>query len=375
METKSPNTTTASGLNECKDSQIIDSTLIFNEINELSKQFDDMPAIKSDWKKYIVDTTKEISKPDPILIQSSTGIALFHYRNVSSGAAAMKVGKTKQNIAFATAILHPEGYLNFHCPKADARVLFGDTEMDASDTIEIVIGVNKLLGKPENTVLDNFIEMNLREVLKSDRAKYIEDAINEFKPDFVIVDGIVDLCNDFNSIADSSITVEMLTTWASKYNCHIHTNIHVNKGANNSETRGHLGQILRQKGEVTLLLSKKIDTVNYVEVKPIDSRHRPIDDYYFRINNEGLPEEFFPLPKDTKTDILKNIIEKCFEVEKSLRYAELTLKIMEHGKVKIDAAKTKIQKAVKSNLIYKNEVGIYCLRYVETEIILMSLDD
>jgi hypothetical protein len=357
-----------------KDNKIIDSTLILNDLNELSKQFEAMPETDSDWKKYIVDTTKKISKPDPILIQSSTGIPLFHYRNLSSAAAAMKVGKTKENIAFVTAILHPEGFLNFHCPKADARVLFGDTEMDSSDTMEFVIGVNKCLGKPENTVLNNFIALNLREVLKPERAKYIEDAIIDFKPDFVIVDGIVDLCNDFNSIADSSATVEMLTTWASKYNCHVHTNIHVNKGANNSETRGHLGQILRQKGEVTLLLSKKIDTVNYVEVKPIDSRHRPIEDFYFRINNDGLPEEFFPLPKDTKTDILKSIIEKCFEVEKSLRYAELTLKIMEHGKVKIDAAKTKIQKAVKSNLIYKNEVSMYCLRYVEAEDLSIDFD-
>jgi hypothetical protein len=279
----------------------------------------------------------------------------------------MKVGKTKHDIGIVTAILHPEGYMDFHCPFSDARVLFGDLEQDASDTMEFVNGVNKLLGLPENTVLDNFKAMNMREVLKSDRAKYIEAAIIEFKPHFVIIDGIVDLCNDFNNIADSSETVEMLTTWASKYNCHIHTNIHVNKGEKNQETRGHLGQILRQKGEVTILLTKKIDTVNYVEAKLIDSRHRPIDNYYFRINNDGLPEPFEPLsmPKAAKTDIHKAIIEKCFDSEKVLRYAELTIKIMENAKVKIDAAKLRIQKAVKSNWIYKNEVGMYCLTYKE----------
>ncbi len=350
-----------------KGTNIIDSTLILNELNTLSEQFDTIPEPESSWKKYLIDTTTKISKPEPILIQTSTGIALFHYRNISTGAAAMKVGKTKQNIGFVTAILHPVGFMGYHCPKAEARVLFADTEQDGSDTLEFVIGVNKCLEVPENSVLDNFKALNMREVEKTERAKHIEAAIIDFKPDFVIIDGLVDLCIDFNSIAESSATVEMLTTWASKYNCHLHTNIHVNKGANNSETRGHLGQILRQKGEVTLLLSKKVDTLNYVEVKPIDSRHRPVYDYYFRINNEGLPEEFFPLPQMPKADILKGLVTKCFEGEKSLRYAELTLKIMEIGKVKIDAAKTKIQKATKANLIYKNEVNMYCLTYVENE--------
>lgn len=358
-----------------KNTNKIDSTLISNELNTLSKQFDEMPAVENNWKQFVIDSTKKISKPKPILIQTSTGITLFNFKNISNTAAAMKVGKTKQNIAFATAILHPEGYLNFHCPIADVRVLFVDTEQDASDTMEFVNGVNKCLQQPENTILDNFKALNLREVLKPERAKYIEDAIVEFKPNFVIIDGIVDLCSDFNSIAESSTTVEMLTTWASKYNCHIHTNIHVNKGINNQETRGHLGQILRQKGEVTILLTRKIDTLNYVEAKSIDSRHRPIDDYYFRINSEGLPEDFQPLPKVGNTDILKSIIEKCFENEKFLRYAELTIKIMEHGKVKIDAAKSKIQKATKSNWIYKNEVGLYCLKYVEPENLLINLDD
>jgi len=326
-------------------------------------------ATEIDWKQFVIDSTKKIQKPEAFLIQTSTGIALFHNRNISNTAAAMKVGKTKQNIAFITAILHPEGYLDFHCPISDVRVLFGDTEQDASDTMEFVNGVNKCLGKPENTILDNFKALNLREVLKSERAQYIEAAIIDFKPHFCIIDGIVDLCNDFNSIADSSATVEMFTAWASKYNCHIHTNIHVNKGANNQETRGHLGQILRQKGEVTILLTKKIDTVNYVEAKIIDSRHRPIDEYFFRINNDGLPETFQPIAKEPKADVLREIINKCYEGEKYLRYAELTLKLMEHGKVKIDAAKKKIQKAVKDNLIYKNEVELYCLRVAESDTI------
>ena len=113
METKSPNTVpTVPGLSlekeARKDNKIIDSTLISNELNTLSKQFKEMPAVESDWKQFVIDSTKKISKPKPILIQTSTGITLFNFKNISNTAAAMKVGKTKQNIAFAAAILHTE---------------------------------------------------------------------------------------------------------------------------------------------------------------------------------------------------------------------------------------------------------------------------
>lgn len=316
---------------------------------------------KPDWLHFVVDSSKQIEKPKPILIQTSTGITLFNYRNTSTGMAAMKVGKTKLNMAFVVAILHPDGYLDLHCPKEDTRILFVDTEQDTSDTLEFVNGVNKLLDFPEDKILENFKAINLREALKQDRKFFIETAISEFKPDFVIIDGSVDLCNDFNNISDSSETVEMLTRWSTKYNCHIHTNIHVNKGVNNNEARGHLGQILRQKGEVTLQLTKKIDLLNYVQVSPTDSRHRPIEMFNFRINEFGLPETFNPPPKKAKDDLFREQIEKCFEKDQFLRHTDLANKLMEIAKIKIGQAKTRIKNADGYGWIRQNKSKMYLL--------------
>ena len=298
---------------------------------------------KGDWRQFVVNSSKNITKPIPILIQTSTGITYYNYRNVSTGMGRMKVGKTKANMIFVTAILHPEGYLDFHCPKEDARVLYIDTEQDASDTLDFVSGVNILLGIPEETILENFTAINVREAMKQDRPFYLEKAITDLKPDFVAVDGAVDICTDFNNIADSIETVEMLTRWSTKYNCHIHTDIHVNKGFNNNEARGHLGQMLRQKGEVTTLYKKKD---GYVEATLEDSRHRPIETYYFRINNSGLPEAFNPPPKKANDDLFREQIEKCFESGNSLRNTDLAKKLMIIATIKQVTAKGRIKDAL-----------------------------
>jgi len=321
---------------------------------------------KTDWTIYAIDATKNIAPPEPILIQSSTDIALFNRRNISTTGAAMKVGKTFLTSAFISALLHKVGFMGFHCPIENIKALFVDTEMDYSDTQEVNIRVNKCIGEPERKNLDNFISLNLREVSKPLRIAIIEAAIIEFRPDIVFIDGSVDICQNFNEIEASTETIETLTTWATKYNCHINTCLHVNKGKMGAmELRGHLGSIHRQKNEVTLLLSKKIDTVNYVEVNAIDSRRKPIDDFCFRINNNALPEPYYPEAQPPQNHRLKTLFEKCIPALSSLRYSELTEKVMEMGNVKISTAKDKITKAVELGFIFKNDFGLYYLKQPE----------
>jgi len=319
-----------------------------------------------DWTPYAVDATKKILKPEPLLIQSNTDIALFNRRNISTTGAAMKVGKTFLTSAFIAALLHKEGFMGFHCPIENVKVLFVDTEMDLSDTQEVNMRVNRCIGEPERKNLDNFISLNLREIDKPTRVEVIESAIIEFRPDICFIDGSVDICSNFNEIEASTETVEMLTTWATKYNLHINTCLHVNKGKMGAmELRGHLGSIQRQKAEVTLLLSKKVDVLNYVEVKPLDSRRKPIDDFCFRINVEAMPEAYYPDAQPPQNNKLQTLFEKCIPLLTSMRFTELTVKVMEHGSVKIDAAKGKIGEALKKGVIHKNEFGLYYLKQID----------
>jgi hypothetical protein len=201
--------------------------------------------------------------------------------------------------------------------------------------------------------------LNLREYATAERIGIIENAIKDLIPDMVLIDGVVDLVDNFNDISESKGIVTKLAQWSTSYNCHICVALHVNKGT--SELRGHLGAFLRQKGELTLLLTKVEDSMLYIEAKPIDSRHRPIDEFCFRINVEALPELYAPLPKAAKSPKLDKLFSEILPMPTSLNYSDLKKKVMEIGNVKESMAEKRINQATKSGIIVKSEAGFYHL--------------
>ena len=90
-----------------------------------------------DYSPFIVDLESPIEQPDPILIQTDTGIPMLFRRNISTIAASAKVGKTFLMSGIATAMFKDNGFMNMHSPVEKPKVLFIDTEMDMSDTQEL----------------------------------------------------------------------------------------------------------------------------------------------------------------------------------------------------------------------------------------------
>lgn len=322
------------------------------EIYELNPQ-------KADWKDYMIDLSNPVQPPEPIIIQTDTGIPMLHRRNISTISASAKVGKTFLVSAIATALLNEDSFLNLHCPKEKAKVIFVDTEQDKSDTQEVAKRIHKCNGWGTDKNNIDFIALNLRENPIDERLKIIESAIESFRPDLVLLDGIVDLVPNFNDIEDSKNGVETLTRWSTQYDCHVMTCLHVNKGTN--ELRGHLGAFLRQKGELTLLLSKQDGALPYIEVKPVDTRHMPIEPFCFRINNQSLPELYEPEPSKTKTEKLKYIFDKILLQSEVVSNTDLVKRVMQEAKVKTRTAQTKIKEATDEGFIIKNKAGQYHL--------------
>ena len=329
---------------------------MMNEIEIID--FSNQPN-KVDWKKFKIDLSNPVAPPEPLIIQSDSDIPMLHRRNISTIAASAKVGKTFLISAIATAALHKDSFLNLHCPKEKVNVLFCDTEQDVSDTQAVTKRIHRLNEWGLDANNDSFVALNLRDPDRDTRVATIESAIIDIKPDLVLLDGIVDLVGDFNNIQDSHQAVTTLTRWATKYDCHIVTCLHVNKGT--AELRGHLGAFLRQKGELTLLLTKQEGLVPYIEVKPIDSRHRPIEDFYFRINSEALPELYSPEMKQPRNEKLSDLFLKILPLPTSMSYADLKRKVMEVGEIKERMAEYRIKQATKSGAIEKSEAGFYHL--------------
>jgi hypothetical protein len=319
------------------------------------------PRESADWTSYRIDLTKQVNPPEPLIIQTDTGIPMLHRRNIGTIAASAKVGKTFLISAIGAAALNDDSFLGFHCPKNETKVLFVDTEQDISDTQNVTKRVHRINNWDTSENKDFFVSLNLREISSEKRCEIIESAIKDIVPDLVMLDGIVDLLSDFNNIEQSKNAVEMLTRWSTQYDCHILTCLHVNKGT--AELRGHLGAFLRQKGEITILLTKKEESVTYIEAKPIDSRHRPIDDFCFRVNSDALPELYCPEPKPAATEKDKCFFENILKVGNTMSYSDLRNEVMKTSDVKERTAERRIKKAVEESVILKNESGFYYIPF------------
>ena len=176
------------------------------------------------------------------------------------------------------------------------RVLWMDTEQSEESTQEILCErIMKLWQRsmPEGESIENFpSEMydifNVRAEAWQDRLPLLEDAIVEYKPDLVILDGIRDLVNDINDGILSQKVIERLMNLASESDCCIVSILHQNKASEDKNLRGWIGTELTYKSFEVYECSK--DTDRIFSIKQTMTRKYDIDEVLqFVVDAEGLP--------------------------------------------------------------------------------------
>lgn len=308
---------------------------------------------EKDWTIAKIDLSKPIPPPEPLLIQTETSIPLLYKRGIHISSGKQKAGKTFYNSILMSAALNPDGCCGFHPIKPNLKVLFVDTEQDKSDTQEVIKRVHRLNQWLLTNNVERLVGINLREYSAPERILFIEQAMQDIKPDIIVIDGVVDLCLDFNSLEESHKLTTLLMQWAAKYDVSIIASLHINKG--NDELRGHLGAFLAQKGESVMRVTKKTDTLSYMACEIIESRHKPIDDFDFRIV-EGLPEFYSPLESNKPSVNYEDIFQKALEQGK--RYGELVSEVIKIAGVSEPTAKRYIKNAADLQII-RNKNGNY----------------
>lgn len=121
--------------------------------------------------------------------------------------------------------------------------------------------------------------------------------------DLLVIDGIADLVYNTNDIKEGVLLAEKLLQWSSKGNLHLITVIH--KTGSSDKARGHLGTAIQFKAETIILMDalrdeqgnyiKNIDGVeerNTVKVRCGMSRGKNFNDFYLRVDSDGLPFTF-----------------------------------------------------------------------------------
>ena len=122
------------------------------------------------------------------------------------------------------------------------------------------------------------------------------------KIDLLVIDGVADLVYNTNDIKEGVLIAEKLLQWSSKGNLHLITVIH--KTGSSDKARGHLGTAIQFKAETIILMdSLKDEQGNYlvvngqeerntVKVRCGMSRGKNFNDFYLRVDNDGLPFTF-----------------------------------------------------------------------------------
>jgi len=275
-----------------KDSQIIDSTLILNELSTISKQYETMPGTnaKPTIRELLADAEIDLLKPilKPPICLFIDDASLFYLGDISTIIGKAKGRKTFLNSLFLAALAGNctiQNRIKADLPESKRTVLSFDTEQGAYHAQRTAKRVHRLLNVD---TLPNFKAYGLRKYAPGERLQIIEFAIyNTSNLGFVVIDGIRDLITDINSPEDATMISSKLMKWSEELNIHILTVLHMNKGDNNA--RGHVGTELMNKSLTVLGVSKNEKQTDYSTVEAIACRDKDPDPFTFGINDDGLP--------------------------------------------------------------------------------------
>ncbi len=296
------------------------------------------------WRKYRIKVTDTIAEPQPIIKQGDK--IVVSRGNILTVQGRAKAYKTFLVSGMVAAALD-EG-LGMNGTKDVNRVLYVDTEQSDAHTQIVLKRIYRILDMPLDTEDDSVIMLALRKENASERLKIACEAIEELRPDMVVVDGIRDLVKDFNSIDESSKVVGKLMELSASYNCAIVTIIHQNKGDSNA--RGHLGTELMNKSETVLQV---VRDKSVATVAPVHCRNIEVDEFSFTVI-DGLPK-LCDKPKDAeKRQELEDLFSLYFGDTIRWRKSELIAKMMIELKRSEKTARRKIAEAIELGILVED---------------------
>lgn len=233
----------------------------------------------------IIDLTRPY--PEISYLFERDGHKCFSRGDIQAVKGKAKSGKTTFMVALLSAILEGEN-MAFKAIEVGCSAIYIDTEQNKINTVALTKKVHVQCGLSEKENHKRFTAINLRGDNPAERKVFIREAIETFKPDFVIVDGIKDLIEggDINSPKESTETVQFLMTLTKEFDVAILTVLHENK--NDGNMRGHVGsELLNKCSEVWQVM--KTDDV--FEVEQTENRNQPskLIKYGFKFDDDQLP--------------------------------------------------------------------------------------
>jgi len=238
---------------------------------------------KYDLSKCEIKFGDMIPEPEPLL---TFGDVLV----LSRGNISTIKGKAKARKSFFVAFLIQQ-VLEQH---PEVSVLLLDSEQSKTFVYKVLKRVYRLMGW--NKQNNRLRMLTLREFEVLERREILIQSVEELKCDLIVLDGGIDIIQDFNSAQESKEVAGLLMQLSTEFNCNILNILH--EGKTNGELRGHFGAEMLNKSETVFEVVKAGDVSN---VTPYATRNAPFEEFSFRID-DGLPIHNGNVAKKTKAE-------------------------------------------------------------------------
>jgi RecA-family ATPase len=317
---------------------------------------------KIDITKYILDFSMEISDPVPIIKQGNT--LVLSRGNLSVIAGAPKTRKSMFAAALVASFFGNNTFGLTGCVNGGKCLLF-DTESSQSHTMKQVKRIYSLLNW--ETSNSNLVVFHLRECSISERIEIIKQSIDFYKPDWVIIDGLLDLVNSANDDTETNLLILELMRITSVYDCHLTNILHTGK-SNGGQMLGWLGSYAQRKAETVFQLVKDGELT---KVQPAETRNVAFEEFSFLIDENGIP--FYNgivtrmSKQEKKVYDMKLSFTKILAPNRVINYEALKLEYAEMAGVRDRTAGSHISQMLKENFIRKTDTRGYCLTKIESQ--------
>ena len=307
-------------------------------------------------EQYRVDLRRKYPNPESAVTINDTPVITLG--NLQSVKAKAKNGKTMFLSVIMSALIKGECLGIKRLTDDDTKVIFFDNEQHVNTTANVVKRVHYLCGLSMEENDERLITYCLTPMEVEKRLNFIVEAIRRERPKVAFVDGIADLIWDINDLVLSEKCVDSLYKVAQECNTAILCVLHENKA--DSNMRGHLGTILLKSGTDTFEV-KRIDKSQDFQVIHTETRFKPAADFYFTVDEHGVPCEYSGEPEDKqqkmKDEIYSNV-QLIFSGKSQIRYNDLCTEYMEIAGCSERTAKNHISKALHWEFL-KNYSGYY----------------
>lgn len=278
--------------------QRVEAELFIMNISELDEVVNSAAVAPSEEEKRyqtMVSTLNALSIsvhdqiPADINTISIGGVDTFAREGIHFVKAKAKQGKTSMLSIVESVYISSSGQWGLlqRIGPQPLRVYHIDTEQKPYDTQCFKNRVLRLAGETEESVADRYGIYNMRGIIDNEMKKtLIEVVLKEKNPDVLVIDGVVDLINNFNEVDESKELIAWLMHLADEYKVVLFCVLHTNKNALDHNMRGHLGTMSEQKCDTTTECEKDEKT-GLVVVKCANSRHRPYSDWSFTWDDDG----------------------------------------------------------------------------------------